>query len=145
MQSAIEQFYEKCRAIHDLQEIQQLLEWDMEVMMPRKGVDQRGNHQAALATVMHAKLTEPAFPGSRVEPTLGLQEIRHSAVGGRRCRRVPDRGSCSSLQLHASRTDDPAGTVCRRAMQTRCQRGPVSVSQGLRGRHASASGRCPES
>jgi carboxypeptidase Taq len=61
MQTAIDRFYEKCRTIHDLQEIQQFMEWDQQVMMPRKGAEQRGYQQEALATAVHARLTEPGL------------------------------------------------------------------------------------
>jgi carboxypeptidase Taq len=59
MSDTVQRFYEKCRFIHDLNEVQQLMEWDQQVMMPRKGSDQRGYQQAALAAVAHAKLTDP--------------------------------------------------------------------------------------
>jgi len=55
------EFYERCLEIHDLQEAQQLLDWDQQVVMPRKGAEQRGNQQAALAGVLHAKIADPAL------------------------------------------------------------------------------------
>jgi carboxypeptidase Taq len=59
MEKEIGRFYEKCRRIHDLQEVQQFMEWDQQVMMPPKGVEQRGYHQSALASVIHGMTTDP--------------------------------------------------------------------------------------
>jgi carboxypeptidase Taq len=61
MASDQERFTEKCLVLHDLMEVQQLLEWDQQVMMPRKGAEQRGAHQAALARVVHERLADPAL------------------------------------------------------------------------------------
>lgn len=103
MESVAERFYEKCRMIHDLQEVQQLLEWDMEVMMPRKGVDQRGNHQAALATVMHAKLTDPAL-GDLVAELAGRMDLSpHLAADAREAKRARDRAVKIPPRLVAER------------------------------------------
>ena len=59
--AAIESFYEKVRLIHDLTEAQQNLDWDMQVMMPRKGAAQRANQASALAGQVHLLATDPAL------------------------------------------------------------------------------------
>jgi carboxypeptidase Taq len=51
---------ERFREIHDLGEIQQLLEWDQQVVMPPRGTGQRGTQMAALAGLIHARMTDPA-------------------------------------------------------------------------------------
>ena len=59
MADKVDRFREKCRLIHDLTEVQQLLDWDQQVVMPRKGAEQRGLQQAAMAGVVHSMLTAP--------------------------------------------------------------------------------------
>lgn len=81
-------FYARCEEIHDLQEIQQLLEWDQQVIMPRKGAEQRANQQAALAALAHRRLTDPAFgdlifaveagPGCDGDVAADLREARRA-------------------------------------------------------------------
>jgi len=87
MASDFESFVEKSLVVHDLMEIQQLLEWDQQVMMPRKGAEQRGAHQAALARVVHERLADPGFGDllSRLEgmalgedPAADLREARRA-------------------------------------------------------------------
>ncbi len=103
MPNTSEQFYEKCRAIHDLQEVQQLLEWDMQVMMPRKGVDQRGNHQAALATAIHEKVTEPGL-GGLIEELAARQDLGIGlAADVREAKRARDRAVKVPARLVAER------------------------------------------
>jgi carboxypeptidase Taq len=53
------QFRRLSRTIHDLQQAQGVLDWDQQTMMPRRGTTQRGQQLAALATVIHEKLTAP--------------------------------------------------------------------------------------
>ncbi|MEJ2368341.1 MAG: carboxypeptidase M32 [Acidobacteriota bacterium] len=52
-------FYSMAGTLHDLAEIQGLLEWDQQVMMPRRGAEQRANQMASLAGLMHQKATSP--------------------------------------------------------------------------------------
>ncbi len=82
MNEKLERFLERSREIHDLTEIQQGLEWDQQVMMPRKGAAQRGAQQAALAGLIHARLTSPEL-GDLIRTLAeedGLDETRKADV-----------------------------------------------------------------
>lgn len=57
--SAYNSLLEHFRSILALQETQSLLHWDQETMMPKKGIDTRGEELAALEAAIHQKLTEP--------------------------------------------------------------------------------------
>jgi carboxypeptidase Taq len=59
MTSPLDTFLFKFRTLHDLQSGQQILEWDQQVMMPKQGIEQRSHELAALAQVVHEKLTDP--------------------------------------------------------------------------------------
>lgn len=56
-----ERFIEKWRTIHNLREVQELVDWDQQVMMPPLGTEQKGFQQAALAGVVHSMLTDPGM------------------------------------------------------------------------------------
>ncbi len=90
MVSDFERFVEKSLVIHDLMEIQQLLEWDQQVMMPRKGAEQRGAHQAALARVVHERLADPEF-GDLLSRLEGMALGEDSAADLREARRAWER------------------------------------------------------
>ena len=59
MSEQLEQFYERTRLLADLGRVQEVLDWDREVMMPEGGAQQRAHELAALATVAHERLTSP--------------------------------------------------------------------------------------
>lgn len=59
--SAIEKIYKSYKDIHHLECIQELLDWDQQVMMPVGGASQRGEQAAALAKQVHRALTDPAL------------------------------------------------------------------------------------
>lgn len=103
MSDDVQVFLEKCRTLHDLSEIQQLLEWDQEVMMPRKGVEQRSNHQALMASLAHARTTEPALGDliARLEARGDLDVDRRADV--REARRAWDRAVKIPAALVAER------------------------------------------
>lgn len=52
-------FTKMCHRFHDFQEVAQFLEWDQQVMMPRKGAVQRGNQMAVMAGILHGMFTDP--------------------------------------------------------------------------------------
>ena len=98
MTDRTEQFYDKCRTIHDLQEVQQLLDWDQQVMMPPKGVEQRGYQQGALAAIAHRGMTDPelgeiiAELSSRNDLPLDLAaDVREAKRACDRAVKVPER------------------------------------------------------
>lgn len=103
MSDALDRFLEKCREIHDLTEVQQTLEWDQQVMMPRKGVEQRSRQMAALATLVHAKTTEPEMGEliAALEASPHLDEVRRADV--REARRAWDRAVKIPAALVAER------------------------------------------
>jgi len=82
--------------IQDLREIQQLLEWDLQVTMPPAGAEQRSRHLEALAAVIHRKLTAPALgdllAALEASPRLDEQEradVREAVREHRRAVRIP--------------------------------------------------------
>ncbi len=89
--AAIESFYEKVRLIHDLTEVQQNVDWDMQVMMPHKGAMQRANQAAALAGQVHLLATDPALGDAiaAMEGETSLDEAERADV--REARRFYDR------------------------------------------------------
>ncbi len=103
MNDKLERFLEKSREIHDLTEIQQCLEWDQQVMMPRKGAAQRGAQQAALAGLIHARLTAAEL-GELIEALSqddGLDETRKADV--REARRAWERATKIPARLVTER------------------------------------------
>jgi carboxypeptidase Taq len=91
MNEAAARFTDRCREIHDLGEIQALLEWDQQVTMPPRGTEQRGAQMAALAGLIHARLTDPALGDliASLEDHPGLDGDRRADV--REARRARDR------------------------------------------------------
>lgn len=78
MTSTYERFIGKWRTIHDLREVQELVDWDQQVMMPPLGTEQKGFQQAALAGVVHSMLTDPEM-GELIEKlssSQGLDDIQ---------------------------------------------------------------------
>jgi len=82
-----QRFRRLSRTIHDLQQAQGVLDWDQQTMMPRRGMTQRSRQLAALATVIHDKLTAPELgeviaglegQGDGLDPLLAadLRELR---------------------------------------------------------------------
>lgn len=103
-------FYDRARQIFDLTLAQQALEWDQEVMMPAQGADQRAHQLAALATVVHEKLTDPAYGGliDAFEASRDLDERARADV--REARRARERAVRVPGRLVAERTE-----ACARA------------------------------
>jgi carboxypeptidase Taq len=91
MNETKQRFYARCLEIHDLQEIQQLLEWDQQVIMPRKGAEQRANQQAALAALAHRRLADPAFGELLSGVEDGAAGDEDLAADAREARRAYDR------------------------------------------------------
>lgn len=97
MTGRFERFITLCEEIHDLQEIQQLLDWDQQVIMPPRGAAQRGHQQAALAALVHQRLTSQEL-GDLIEeiqecPDLdeaGRADVREARRAYRRAVRVPE-------------------------------------------------------
>ncbi len=58
---ALAKIYTRYKDIHHLECIQELLDWDQQVMMPVGGADQRGEQAAALARLVHQALTDPVL------------------------------------------------------------------------------------
>lgn len=58
---ALAKIYTRYKNIHHLECIQELLDWDQQVMMPVGGADQRGEQAAALARQVHQALTDPVL------------------------------------------------------------------------------------
>ena len=124
MANEVERFTQKCRAIHDLQEVQQLLEWDQQVMMPRKGAEQRSYHLATMAALTHARITDPEF-GDLIETLasrLDLEEdlradVREARRAWERAVKIPEAlvaeraRACSLAQVawEEARRDDNFG------------------------------------
>ncbi len=93
-----ERFYEKVRTVADLSFAQQALEWDMQVMMPRKGTPQRAAQVAAVATLAHARMTDPELgdliAALEADGSLGEAEradVREARRGYDRSVKLPER------------------------------------------------------
>lgn len=104
-------FYEKARQIFDLVQVQQLLEWDQEVIMPSRGLEQRAHQLAALATVIHEKQKAPGFGDiiAGLEAVEGLEDsvqadVREARRTFERATKIPTRlveeraGACALAQ-----------------------------------------------
>ena len=91
MDDTLARFTERCREIHDLGEIQALLEWDQQVTMPPRGTAQRGAQMAALAGLIHSRLTDAALGDliAALEGRADLGEDQRADV--REARRARDR------------------------------------------------------
>jgi len=61
MSERLKQFYSRAQQIFDLSQARQGLEWDQQVLMPPRGAGQRAQQLAALASVIHARATDPAY------------------------------------------------------------------------------------
>ena len=98
-------FYDKARQLFDLTQVQQLLEWDQEVMMPPGGLNQRAHQLAALASAIHARSTDPAYGDliARLEADASLDEAERADV--REARRVFDRATRVPVRLMEERAE----------------------------------------
>jgi carboxypeptidase Taq len=105
MPTTLQAFYTKAHQIFDLAQAQQALEWDQQVMMPRKGAEQRAQQLSALATVTHGKLTDSAYGEliARLELNQDLTEDMRADV--REARRAHDRAVKIPVRLVAERTE----------------------------------------
>ncbi|HWQ10560.1 MAG TPA: hypothetical protein VN436_15675, partial [Holophaga sp.] len=105
MGATAQAFHDKARQLFDLAQVQQLLEWDQEVMMPPRGLDQRAQQVASLASAVHARATDPSFGDliSRLEqdPELDAQE----RADVREARRAFDRATKVPAQLVEARAE----------------------------------------
>ena len=103
MPDELERFRTLCRTIHDLQEAQGVLDWDQQTMMPRRGAEQRGNQLAALARVIHERLTSPPL-GELVEALESRTDLDGDARADlREIRRERDRALRLPEELVAER------------------------------------------
>lgn len=86
--NAYQQLERHIQAIDALEGARAILHWDSETMMPHGAADLRGEQLAALAGVIHDKMTDPAFPDllEKAESQIGsleewqranLREMRH--------------------------------------------------------------------
>lgn len=103
MAEQLRMFYEKARQIFDLVQAQQTLEWDQEVIMPSRGLDQRAHQLAALATVIHEKQKAPGFGDiiAGLEAAEGLEDPVQADV--REARRAFDRATKIPTRLVETR------------------------------------------
>lgn len=105
MPTPLQRFYDQARPTFDLAQVQQLLEWDQEVIMPRKGLGQRAHQIAALASAVHARQTDPAYGEliSELEAQADLDEVVRADV--REARRAFDRAVKVPARLVAARAE----------------------------------------
>jgi carboxypeptidase Taq len=96
MNSSLEKLYSRSSRIHSMIEIQQLLDWDQQVMMPRQGAVQRANQMAAVAATAHEWLIDPSLLEliREIEETDDLDDnakadIREAKRACQRAARVP--------------------------------------------------------
>lgn len=61
MSKAVQDFYDRSERIFDLAQAQQALDWDQQVMMPPRGLEQRAHQLSALAAVVHEHVADPAY------------------------------------------------------------------------------------
>jgi carboxypeptidase Taq len=59
MKERYEELMTRFREVSVIGQIMMFVGWDTEVMMPKGGVEQRGNQQAYLARLNHSKITDP--------------------------------------------------------------------------------------
>jgi carboxypeptidase Taq len=59
MKKKYEELITRYKEVSVISEIMMFVGWDTEVMMPRGGIEQRGNQQAFLARLAHSKFTDP--------------------------------------------------------------------------------------
>jgi carboxypeptidase Taq len=105
MSEAQQSFYAKSHQIFDLSQAQQTLEWDQQVMMPRKGALQRAHQLSALASVIHGKLTETAYGDLLVDLESDLELSEDTRADVREARRAHDRAVRIPARLVAARTE----------------------------------------
>ena len=122
MSDPLELFRQHARQIFDLGQAQQTLEWDQQVMMPPRGLDQRAGQLSALAAVVHGKVADPGFGEliARLEAAADLSELARADV--REARRAHDRavkipGRLVSARAEACALAQAAWVEAR----TRCQ------------------------
>ena len=100
---AVESFYEKSRLIHDIQEVQQLVEWDQQVLLPAEGGIQRSNQIAALASIGHEKMTDPRL-GEIIEELAARNDLdEHTAADVREAKRNYDKAVKIPKEIIAER------------------------------------------
>ena len=61
MSNIYENFLDRMREIHAYSAADALLGWDQEIYLPPKGVPARARHKAALATLIHTRMCDPAL------------------------------------------------------------------------------------
>jgi carboxypeptidase Taq len=105
MSESLNLFYDKTRRILDLSLAQQALEWDQEVIMPPKGLQQRAHQLSALASAVHDGLTDPALGDliGKLEADPGLDDLARADV--REARRSFDRAAKIPGRLVAERVE----------------------------------------
>ena len=105
MSDLLSSFYDKVRQIFDLSQARQTLEWDQKAVMPPKGVVQRAQQLAALASVIHGKATDPALGEiiAQLETRGDLEDRVRADV--REARRSYDRASKVPARLVAERAE----------------------------------------
>ena len=98
MSERLKPFYDHARAVFDLGQAQQALEWDQQVMMPPGGVEQRSHQLAALAAVVHGRVSDPAFgeliAGLEAEaelPEAACADVREARRAFDRAVKIPER------------------------------------------------------
>jgi carboxypeptidase Taq len=105
MPARLQQFYAQAHQLFDLTQAQQILEWDQEVIMPAKGLEQRAHQLSALASVIHGKGKDPAYGDliAALEDSDDLDEWARADV--REARRAFDRATKIPARLVEERTE----------------------------------------
>ncbi|MEM1160533.1 MAG: carboxypeptidase M32 [Pseudomonadota bacterium] len=110
--SAYDQLLDHQKQTEALSQINRLLHWDKDVMMPAAGTDQRGEQSGALQAVLHARATDPrvgdwlaAIDADALDP-VGRANVRLAAQSRDRAMKVP-----ADLAVAQSRLTARATTV----------------------------------
>jgi len=105
MTGRLTQFYQRARKIFDLSQVRQTLGWDQNVMMPPRGVAQRAQQLSALAAVIHAESTDPAFGELIAELELGGTLDERARADVREARKAYDRAVKVPARLVEARAE----------------------------------------
>ena len=105
MSDPLQPFYAHAHQIFDLAQAQQALEWDQQVMMPPRGLEQRAQQLATLAAVVHARVADPGF-GELIARLEALGELAEEVRADvREARRAHDRAVKLPGPLVQARTE----------------------------------------
>ena len=71
---ALTEIYKRYKDVHHLETIQELLDWDQQVVMPAAGAKQRGEQMSAIARQVHQALADPVL-GELIEEASALPDL----------------------------------------------------------------------